>query len=85
MKMGKIIEFIDGCKDGSKLFGETIAVIINSILLTLVYFIGVGLTSITAKLFKKHFLRFNTNEKTKTYWKKIDLTKKPLEEYYRQF
>ena len=39
-------EFFKGLKKGQKKFGENIAGIVNSILLTFVYFIGIGLTSI---------------------------------------
>ncbi len=81
----KIKEFITGFKQGQKEFGETIAVIINSIFLTIVYFLGVGLTSIIAKISGKHFLDLKIDEKAETYWSGLNLTKKPLKEYYRQF
>mgnify|MGYP001558381624 CR=1 FL=1 len=76
-------EFLLGYKEGQKLFGENIAVIINSILLTFVYILGVGLTSIFAKIFNKHFLDLTINKET--YWTSLNLSKKPMEEYYRQF
>ena len=76
-------EFWLGFKEGQKLFGENIAVIINSILLTFVYILGVGLTSIFAKIFNKHFLDLTINKET--YWTSLNLSKKPMEEYYRQF
>jgi hypothetical protein len=83
--MKKINEFLKGLKEGQKLFGETIAIIINSLLLTIVYFVGVGLTSIIAKLFRKSFLDLKLEKNSKTYWSELNLSKKPLEEYYRQF
>lgn len=80
-----IKNFFIGVKEGTKLFGETISGIVNFILLSFVYFIGVGVTSIIAKLSKKRFLELKISEKEKTYWSELNLTKKPLEEYYRQF
>jgi len=76
-------EFFEGFKEGTKLFGENISVIINFILLSLVYFVGVGLTSVFAKIAGKEFLE--SNKKTNTYWEELNLTKKPVGEYYRQF
>ncbi len=75
--------FFKGFRKGMKRFGNNIVIIINSILLSLVYFIGIGLTSIFAKLFRKKFLEFE--KKNNTYWSELNLKKKPLEEYYKQF
>lgn len=77
-------KFIEEFKKGQKNFGETIAVIVNTILLSLVYFIGMGLTFMFAKIFKKHFLELE-KDKGDTYWSELNLSKKPLQEYYRQF
>ena len=69
--------------DGSKVFGELISAIINLLLLSFVYFVGVGLTSIFAKVFGKNFI---DNKKVKgSYWEELNLTTRPFEEYYRQF
>jgi hypothetical protein len=69
---------------GFKEFGENITLIINSILLSFVYFSGVGFTAIFARIIKKHFLETKLT-KDKTYWQNLNLEKKPIEEYYRQF
>ena len=58
-KMNKIFFFLSGFKEGMRQFGQTISIIINSGLLLIVYFIGIGFTSIIAKLFHKHFLDLN--------------------------
>ncbi len=79
------MKFINGFLRGQKKFGENISIIINSILLTIVYFIGVGLTSIFAKIFNKHFLDLKPKKNEKTYWEDLNLTKKSMKEYYRQF
>ncbi len=81
----KIKSFFIGFKEGQKLFGETISAIINVILLTLVYFLGVGLSSIVGKISGKKFLDLKPSNNSDTYWTELNLTKKPTEEYYRQF
>jgi len=75
--------FYRGLKRGMGIFGENIVLIINTLLLTFVYLIGVGLTSILAKIIGKHFL--DTKSKKDTYWHNLNLKKKSIKEYYRQF
>ena len=75
--------FFKGFKSGLHTFGQTINIIVNTILLTIVYWIGVGQTAIVAKLWKKRFLE--TELSGKSYWRDLDLEKKPIDEYYRQF
>lgn len=77
-------DFIDGFLKGFQEFGHNITLIINSILLTPVYVLGVGLTAILARLFGKKFLD-NNMKKKETYWSDLNLKKKKMEEYYRQF
>jgi len=72
-----------GIWSGVKNFMNDINLLLVSILLLVVYFLGVGLTSIFAIIFKKHFLDKNKN--LKTYWSDLNLKEKPLEEYYEQF
>ena len=76
--------FLIGFKEGMKNFGQGIALIINTILLTFVYLVGVGLTSIVAKISRKHFLEMNLS-KNGTYWSDLNLKKKSIDKYYRQF
>lgn len=76
-------QFFNGLKKGMKEFGHNIAIIVNSVLLTIVYFSGVGLTSLIAKATGKHFLE--TKAKKGSYWHDLNLKKKTLDEYYRQF
>ncbi len=77
------MSFLKSFKKGIKNFNYSIQIIINFILLSMVYLIGVGLTSIIAKLSKKHFLTFKKEEKT--YWSDLNLKKKQMGEYFRQF
>ena len=72
-------EFIDDLKEGQKLFGETLAIIVNSALLSLVYLVGIGLTSIIAKIFGKKFLDLNFEKKS--YWEDLNLGKKEIKDY----
>lgn len=82
MKMLK--EFFIGFKSGQKSFGETLGIILNSILLTLVYFIGVGLTFLFMRILKKRLLEKKING-SKSYWTNLKLTKQPMANYFRQF
>jgi len=83
--MAKIKQIFNEFIEGSKLFGELISMVINSILLIFVYFIGVGLTSIFAKILGKKFLDKKIDKNCKSYWKELNLETKPVKEYYRQF
>lgn len=76
-------EFFSGFQKGMKDFGHKISAIVNSALLLVVYVFGVGITSIIAKIVGKSFL--DTKMKKDTYWNHLDLKKKPMEKYYRQF
>lgn len=69
-------------KKGMKEFGETISTLTNTILLTLVYIIGVGITSIIARIVNKKFMKLETITK-ETYWENIE--EKKDNDYYRQF
>lgn len=78
-------EIFKSFKEGQELFGETISAIINLILLSIIYILGVGLTSIFAKIFGKYFLDLKINKNTDSYWESLNLSKQPRETYYRQF
>lgn len=82
--MSEVKQFLKGFKRGMENFGMGIAIIVTTVLLSLVYLIGVGSTHIVAKLFGKHFLETKLSKKG-TYWSDLNLKKKPIEEYYRQF
>lgn len=77
-------QFFRGFKKGMASFGYSVTLLVNTILLAFVYVIGVGLTSIAAKIFRKHFLEMKLC-KDGTYWSKLNLKKKSINEYYRQF
>lgn len=81
MKSGNL--FVKGFKTGFRTFGFEVTNVVNFILIFLVYFIGVGITSLVAKAAKKRFL--NLKLEGKTYWKERNLGKQDIKEYYRQF
>lgn len=83
--MNDLKMFFDGFQKGMKDFGSNINLIVNSILLLIVYLVGVGITSLLAKLSGKHFLERKISLEKKTYWSDLNLKKKELEKYYRQF
>lgn len=77
-------DFFDGFWDGINDFGTNISTLVNSILLLVVYIVGVGITSIFAKIVGKRFLETKRFKKG-TYWHELNLKKKESKEYYRQF
>lgn len=78
-------QFIKGFKKGFRNFGENFTAIINSVLLSIVYFIGVGPVAVLSKIFRKRYLELKTDKNAKSYWKELNLKKKPMDSYYRQF
>ena len=72
-------------KQGQKMFGEDVSSVINFILLSGIYLVSIGLTSIFAKISGKHFLELDINKNRESYWSDLNLVKKPIKEYYRQF
>jgi hypothetical protein len=83
--MNSIKVFFESFGDGIKEFGETIGIIINSILLSVVYILGVGLTSIFIKLSKKTLLEDKISLSKKSYWEPVKKQSMKKEDYYRQF
>jgi large-conductance mechanosensitive channel len=77
--------FFAGFKHGMQKFGQLIGQIVNFVLLISIYFIAIGLTSLMAKFSGKHFLDFEIKSEVETYWQDINLGKKPIEKYYKQF
>jgi hypothetical protein len=78
------IFFLKGFEQGFKDFSQIIVNIVNLILLFPVYFIGIGITSIIAKILGKHFLDLKIRDRT-SYWIDRKITKEPMESYYMEF
>ena len=77
--------FVKGFKKGALDFSHTISIIVNSVLLSVVYLLGVGFTSLFAKFKKKHFMDMKVSKANGTYWSDLNHHKKQLQDYYRQF
>jgi hypothetical protein len=75
--------FFKGYKEGMKEFGETISIVVNSILLSVVYNLGVGITKIFSKIRNKEFLELKKSNQ-ETYWSDLNLKKQSLKESYKQ-
>ena len=77
----RILDFI---KSVLEPVAKVISSIVNFILLALVYFLGIGIVSISMRLFGKHFLELK-KKNSKSSWQEHKVTKQPLENYYRTF
>ena len=77
MKLKKILKPLE-------FLGKIISSMVNFILLSIVYFLGIGLTSIIAKIFNKKFLDLKKENK-KTYWEEKEMSDKEFQDYFRQF
>ncbi len=82
--MTELKNFIKGFKEGLHNFGSNTSIIVNSVILLIIYLIPVGFTSIISKIINKKFLDID-NSKKNTYWSDLNLKKKKINEYYRQF
>ena len=77
--------FLRGFRAGLGAFGCNINVLVNSVLLSVVYIFGAGVTAVFARLVGKRFLDVELSRSRESYWSDMNLGKKPVEEYYRQF
>jgi hypothetical protein len=83
-RRGNLANIARGFWKGVKRFGAFVTEVVNFVLLLPVYFIGVGVTSIVAKFFGKHFMLMK-REKKKSYWVKYGLKTEKKEEYYKMY
>jgi len=82
----KLPTFFKGFYEGFKSFGQSVSTVVNFILLLIVYFVGIGITSIVAKISGKHFLVMKSyDKKSKTTWSKIKIKKESLKNFKRMF
>ncbi|MFA5889085.1 MAG: hypothetical protein WCW47_02290 [Candidatus Paceibacterota bacterium] len=77
--------FFIGFKNGMNAFGQHVGRVVNTTLLFFVYILAVGPTFFIAKLTQKHFLKLSLDKDTETYWENLNLSKKSIEKYYKQF
>ena len=76
--------FFSGCKVGATEFLTAITIFNNFLLLSLAYFLGVGLSKI-ALLLATPFIKNKRHGKPDTYWSEIQIGGKPSDSYYRPF
>lgn len=76
-------DFFNWARKSLRIFSKSIAILLNSILLTFAYFIGIGLASIIARLVGKHFLGLKPSKKG-SYWRDAKKNVK-MKGHYRQF
>ena len=77
--------FFKGFREGMGDFSLNVSAVVNAALLSVVYAVGVGLTSAFARLVGKRFLELKPSREADTYWSDLNLGKRPVDEYYRQF
>ncbi len=66
-------------------FGGFMQKVVNTILFTVVYFIGIGLTSLFMKLFGKKFLELSPTKEQDSYYKECTATKRSKEDFFRLY
>ena len=81
--MLKLTDFSKEVGKAIKEFSGFLNAVFNSLLLSIVYFIGIGVASVVAKIFRKKFLETRFSEGS--YWSELNLKKLSAEEHYRQF
>jgi hypothetical protein len=65
-------------------FGSLIAIIVNSLLLSIAYVVGVGPTTLISKFFGKKFLETRLTSESSTYWNDIEQKPIRMDDYFRQ-
>ena len=77
--------FFNQIKLGFKEFGEVLSFLINTLLLFLVFVLGIGIIAIIAKLLKKKFLDLYPDKNLKSYWVSKVNRNKNLEDSVKPF
>ena len=80
-----LVEFWRGFKIGMRDFAELAADGVNLVLLLVVYVLGVGATSLAAKIFRKQFLDITPKSKTSFWVKPADEVWEKRDSFYRTF
>ena len=65
--------------------GKKIAIVVNSLLLTIAYFTAIAATAIIAKIFRKKFLELKPDMNKKSYWLERNNDDFSKEESYKSF
>lgn len=82
--MGFLTSFLYNFRSGMEAFGRRVNIVVVSIALMIVYFVGVGVIHFLGRLFGKRFLFLRPSMKVSSYW--MDIVKNDdIKKYYRQF
>lgn len=76
--------FLKGLARGLTHTGHTITGIINTVLLLIIYFIGVGTAAIITKLAKQELIALE-KKNTATYYNDKKIETENIQEYYKQY
>ena len=76
--------FLSGFHHGFGKFGRSVANAVNSVLLCIMYFLGVGSAAIITRIAGTKLLKLDAQEK-KSYYTEVEIGGEPNDEYYRQF
>jgi len=83
--MNELAGFASGIFEGMKEFGSNISIIVNSLLLLIVYVLGVGASSLAARMLNKKLFDFQISKSRSTYWIDMNMQKQGIAGYKRQF
>lgn len=76
--------FCKGLKEGFEIVGKMIANIINTVLLLVIYFVGIGLAALFVKLAGQDLMPLE-NKDAKSYYSEKNIEKGKIDDYYNQF
>jgi len=76
-------KFLEEFALGFREFGHLVSALVNAVLLSAVYLLGIGPTFIVAKLTGKSFL--DVSYRNESYWERLDIGKREKKHYCRQF
>lgn len=77
------MELIKGFKDGFKRYNTVMYSIINFVLVSIIYFFGVGLSKLIVKLLKIKLLNQDTNKNSS--WEKISYEFETEDDFFNQY
>lgn len=69
----------------AKKIGKKVEGMVAVALLTIVYAVGIGVSAITAKCARRHFLKLGPEKEKKTYWIVRERTETILEDFQKGF
>jgi hypothetical protein len=78
------LSFFKGVQSGMKLFGECTSALVNAILLSVVYLVGIGLSRLLAPRSHREMME-PPSKRSRSYWRSMRAEKRSLDEHYRQF